>query len=146
VEIGDDVEIGANSTVDRARFSRTLIGEGTKIDNLVQIGHNVVVGRHCIICAQTGISGSTTLEDYVVLGGQVGLVGHIRLGRGAKVGAQAGVPRDVAPGESVFGTPSLPLMLEQRITVLRNRLPELFKRVGALEELAGVRRRPGKSG
>jgi UDP-3-O-[3-hydroxymyristoyl] glucosamine N-acyltransferase len=134
VVIGDDVEIGANSTLDRARFSRTLVGEGTKIDNLVQVGHNVVIGRHCLICAQAGISGSTTLEDYVVLAGQAGLVGHITLGRGAKVGAQSGVSRDVPPGASVFGTPSLPVMLEQRITVLRNRLPELFKRVAALED------------
>jgi len=145
VEVGDDVEIGANSTVDRARFSRTAIGEGTKIDNLVQVGHNVTIGRHCIICAQAGISGSTTLEDYVVLGGQAGLAGHLKLGRGAKVGAQTGVARDVPPGESQFGTPSLPLMLEQRLSVLRNRLPELFKRVRALEDLAGAEGRRKKS-
>jgi UDP-3-O-[3-hydroxymyristoyl] glucosamine N-acyltransferase len=134
VEIGDDVEIGANSTLDRARFSRTTIGEGTKIDNLVQVAHNVVIGRHCTLCAQVGISGSTILEDYVILGGQVGLAGHIRLGRGAKVGAQSGVGRDVPPGTSVFGSPSIPLMIEQRIAVLRPRLPELFKRVSAIEE------------
>jgi UDP-3-O-[3-hydroxymyristoyl] glucosamine N-acyltransferase len=134
VVVEDDVEIGANSTIDRARFSRTVIGEGTKIDNLVQIGHNVVIGRHCIICGQVGISGSTTLEDYVVLGGQAGLAGHITLGRGAQVGAQAGVPSDLAPGTKVRGTPSLPLMLEQRLMVLRNRLPELFHRVDSIEE------------
>lgn len=138
VEIGDDVEIGANTTLDRARFSRTLIGEGTKIDNLVQIAHNVVVGKHCLICAQAGISGSSTLEDYVVLAGQVGLVGHITVGRGAKVGAQSGVSRDVPPGASVFGTPSLPLMLEQRIIALRSKIPELFKRVAALEKQLSV--------
>ncbi len=134
VVIENDVEIGANSTIDRARFSRTVIGEGTKIDNLVQIGHNVVIGKHCIICGLAGISGSTTLEDYVVLGGQVGLAGHITLGRGAQVGAQSGVPADLAPGAAVFGTPSLPLMLEQRLTVLRQRLPELFRRVDAIEQ------------
>jgi len=134
VEIGDDVEIGANTTIDRARFSRTAIGEGTKIDNLVQIAHNVIIGRHCLICAQAGISGSTTLEDYVVLAGQVGLVGHVTVGRGAKVGAQSGVSRDVPPGASVFGTPSLPLMLEQRIIALRSKIPELFKRVAAIEK------------
>src|SRR5581483_10040542 len=77
VVIEDDVEIGANTTLDRARFSRTLIGEGTKIDNLVQIAHNVIIGKHCILCAQVGISGSTTLEDYVILGGQAGIGGHI---------------------------------------------------------------------
>jgi UDP-3-O-[3-hydroxymyristoyl] glucosamine N-acyltransferase len=134
VEIGDDVEIGANTTLDRARFSRTVVGEGTKIDNLVQVAHNVVIGRHCLICAQAGISGSTTLEDYVVLAGQVGTVGHITVGRGAKVGAQSGVSRDVPAGASVFGTPSLPLMLEQRIIALRSHLPELFKRVAAIEK------------
>jgi UDP-3-O-[3-hydroxymyristoyl] glucosamine N-acyltransferase len=134
VVVENDVEIGANTTIDRARFSRTVIGEGTKIDNLVQIGHNVVIGKHCLICAQAGVSGSTTLEDYVVLGGQAGLVGHITLGRGAQVGAQAGVPSDIAAGVAVRGTPSMPFMLEQRLTVLRNRLPELFRRVGAIEE------------
>ncbi|MGA3006406.1 MAG: UDP-3-O-(3-hydroxymyristoyl)glucosamine N-acyltransferase [Opitutaceae bacterium] len=134
VLVGDDVEIGANTTVDRARFSRTVIGEGTKIDNLVQIGHNVVIGKHCLICGQAGVSGSTTLGDYVVLGGQAGLVGHITLGRGAQVGAQAGVTSDLAPGVAVRGSPSLPYMLEQRLTVLRNRLPDLFRRVGEIEE------------
>ncbi|HTQ29880.1 MAG TPA: UDP-3-O-(3-hydroxymyristoyl)glucosamine N-acyltransferase [Opitutaceae bacterium] len=134
VVIGDDVEIGANTTIDRARFSRTFIGEGTKIDNLVQIAHNVTIGKHCLICAQAGISGSTTLEDYVVLGGQVGLVGHITIGREAKVGAQAGVNESLPAKAHVRGTPGMPYMLEQRLTVLRNRLPELFRRVEALEE------------
>ena len=134
VVVEDDVEIGANCTIDRARFSRTVIGEGTKIDNLVQIGHNVIIGKHCLICGQAGVSGSTTLEDYVVLGGQAGLVGHITLGRGAQIGAQAGVTSDIAAGAAVRGSPSLPYMLEQRLTVLRNRLPELFRRVDAVEE------------
>lgn len=134
VVIEDDVEIGANSTLDRARFSRTVIGAGTKIDNLVQIGHNVIVGRHCIICAQTGISGSSTLEDYVVLGGQVGVSGHIRVGRGAKAGGQSGISADIEPGMSVNGTVALPYMLERRIQVLRKRLPDLFKRVEVIEE------------
>ncbi|HEU5081661.1 MAG TPA: UDP-3-O-(3-hydroxymyristoyl)glucosamine N-acyltransferase [Opitutaceae bacterium] len=134
VVIENDVEIGANSTLDRARFSETLIGEGTKIDNLVQIAHNVTVGKHCIICAQAGISGSTILEDYVVLGGQAGLAGHIRLGRGAKVDGQSGVNADLEPGTTVKGSPCLPYNLEQRVNVLRRKLPELFKRVDALEE------------
>ncbi|HMD51555.1 MAG TPA: UDP-3-O-(3-hydroxymyristoyl)glucosamine N-acyltransferase, partial [Solirubrobacteraceae bacterium] len=108
VAIGDDVEVGANSTIDRARFGMTTVGEGTKIDNLVQVGHNVSIGRHCLICAQAGVSGSTTLGDYVVLGGQAGLAGHIALGSGAKVGAQAGVINDVPPGVSVRGSPSMP--------------------------------------
>jgi UDP-3-O-[3-hydroxymyristoyl] glucosamine N-acyltransferase len=134
VVIENDVEIGANTTIDRARFSHTVIGEGTKIDNLVQIGHNVVIGKHCLICGQAGIAGSTILEDYVVLGGQAGLAGHIRLGRRAQVAAQAGVPSDIAAGVTVRGSPSLPYMVEQRLTVLRNRLPELFHRVDTIEK------------
>ena len=134
VQVGDDVEIGANSTLDRARFSRTVVGEGTKIDNLCQVAHNVRIGRHCILCAQTGISGSTTLEDYVVLGGKAGLGGHITLGKGAKVGGGAGVTTDVAPGAFVNGNPAIPIMLERRVAVLKPRLPELFRRVEVLEE------------
>lgn len=134
VIIGDDVEIGANSTLDRARFSRTVVGEGTKIDNLVQIAHNVIIGRHCILCSQVGISGSTTLEDYVILGGQAGLGGHITLGKGSKVGGQAGVTADLAPGSYVNGTPAIPFMLERRLAILQQRLPDLFKRVGQLEK------------
>jgi len=133
VRICDDVEIGANSTIDRARFNTTVIGEGAKVDNLVQIGHNVVVGRHCIICAQAGISGSSTLEDYVVIGGQAGLAGHLTVGRGCKIDGQTGVNSDLAPGSFVKGSPCLPYNLEQRLNVLRKRIPDLFKRVDALE-------------
>lgn len=132
VEIQDDVEIGANSTFDRARFSRTVIGQGTKIDNLVQIAHNVVIGRHCIICAQVGISGSTTLEDYVILGGQAGVAGHLRIGKGAKADGQTGINSTLEPGVFVKGSPCLPYQLEQRINVLRQRLPELFRKVDSL--------------
>jgi UDP-3-O-[3-hydroxymyristoyl] glucosamine N-acyltransferase len=134
VIIEDDVEIGSNSTIDRARFSRTVIGEGTKIDNLVQIAHNVVIGKHCLLCAQVGIAGSTTLEDYVVLGGQAAAAGHITIGRNVKVGGQAGINASVPPGAFVNGTPAIPYMLERRIAVLQHRLPTLFKRVDALEE------------
>ena len=135
VLIEDDVEIGANSTLDRARFSRTVVGEGTKIDNLVQVAHNVVIGRHVILCAQVGISGSTTIGDYAVLGGQAGIGGHIALGRGAKIGGQSAVTSDVGPGVYVNGSPHLPYMLGQRLQVLHRRLPTLFKRVDALENL-----------
>ncbi|HEY8994956.1 MAG TPA: UDP-3-O-(3-hydroxymyristoyl)glucosamine N-acyltransferase [Lacunisphaera sp.] len=134
VVIGDDVEIGANSTLDRARFSRTVVGEGTKIDNLVQIAHNVTIGKHCILCSQVGISGSTTLEDYVILGGQAGIGGHITLGKGSKAGGQAGVSTDLAPGSYVNGTPALPYLLERRLAILHQRLPDLFKRVERLEQ------------
>ncbi len=132
VAVGDDVEIGANTTIDRARFSRTAIGEGTKIDNLVQIAHNVVIGRHCIICAQAGISGSANIEDYVVLGGQVGVAGHLTIHQGTKVGAQSGINGDTEPGSFLNGTPAVPYSLERRLVVLYRRLPELFKRVDAL--------------
>ena len=133
VVIEDDVEIGANSTVDRARFSRTVIGAGTKIDNLVQIAHNVVIGRHCMICAQVGISGSSVVEDFVVIGGQAGLAGHLTVGRGSKIDGQTGVNADLDPGSFVKGSPCLPYQLEQRVNVLRRKLPDLFKRVDALE-------------
>ncbi|HEX2101822.1 MAG TPA: UDP-3-O-(3-hydroxymyristoyl)glucosamine N-acyltransferase, partial [Candidatus Synoicihabitans sp.] len=132
VVIEADVEIGANTTLDRARFSRTLVGEGTKIDNLVQIGHNVLIGKHCLLCAQVGISGSTTIEDYVVLAGQVGVGGHITIGRGAKAGGQAGITGDVPAGSYLNGTPAMPYLLERRIAVLQPRLPNLFKQVEAL--------------
>ena len=134
VVIEDDVEIGANSTLDRARFSRTVVGEGTKIDNMVQVAHNVVIGRHCILCAQVGISGSTTLEDYVVLGGQAGVGGHITIGKGTKAGGQTGIAYNVPPGSYLNGTPAISYMLERRLQVLHQRLPDLFKRVEALEK------------
>ena len=137
VEIGDDVEIGANTTLDRARFGRSSIGEGTKIDNLVQVAHNVRIGKHCILCAQVGISGSTTIGDYTVLGGQAGVAGHLSLGKGAKVGGGAAVTADVLPGAFVNGSPAIPYMLERRIAVLRERLPDLFRRVDALEAVIG---------
>lgn len=134
VVIGDDVEIGANSTLDRARFSRTVVGDGTKIDNLVQVAHNVTIGRHCIICAQVGISGSSTLEDFVILGGQAGVGGHITLGKGSKGGGGAAITSHVPAGAFVNGYPAIPYMLERRLAVLKQRLPELFKRVEALEK------------
>ena len=133
VVIEDDVEVGANSTIDRARFSRTVIGEGTKIDNLVQIAHNVIIGKHCILCAQVGISGSAVLEDYVILGGQAGVAGHIKVGKGAKSGGKAGITSDVEAGAFVNGYPAMPYMQERRLQVLQRRLPDLFKRVDSLE-------------
>jgi UDP-3-O-[3-hydroxymyristoyl] glucosamine N-acyltransferase len=133
VVLGDDVEIGANTTIDRARFSRTTIGEGTKIDNLVQIGHNCTIGRHCIIVAQTGIAGSTKLGDYVVLGGQVGVAGHLDIGSFTQVGAQSGLARSLPAKSIVNGTNALPLLLDQKFQVLRGKIPELFKRVDRIE-------------
>lgn len=120
VIIQDDVEIGANTTIDRGALRDTVIGEGTKIDNLVQIGHNVVVGRHCIIVAQTGISGSAELGDFVALGGQVGVVGHVKIGAGAQIAGSSNVRGNVPPGARWGGTPAKPARLWFReLTILR---------------------------
>ena len=135
VEIQDDVEIGANTTIDRARFGKTVIGRGTKIDNLVQVGHNVAIGQHCLIVSQAGISGSTKLEDAVVMGGKAGVVGHITIGKGSIITAHAGVYKDLPSGSFVRGSPASDFYQESRIIVLRKRLPELFKRVAKLEEM-----------
>lgn len=108
VIVGDDVDIGANTTIDRGSGHDTEIGAGTMIDNLVQIGHNVRVGRGCVLVSQVGISGSTVLGDHVMIGGQAGLIGHLRIGDGARIAAQSGLTRDVAPGEAVGGSPAVP--------------------------------------
>ncbi len=108
VLIGKDVEIGANSAVDRGALNDTIIGDGTKIDNLVQIGHNAVIGRHCIIVAQTGIAGSAQLGDFVVMGGHSGVVGHVKIGSGAQIAGMAHVKEDVPPGARMGGTPAVP--------------------------------------
>jgi UDP-3-O-[3-hydroxymyristoyl] glucosamine N-acyltransferase len=122
VIIGDDVEIGANSTIDRGAGPDTVIGAGTMIDNLVQIGHNVQVGRGCVLVAQVGISGSTRLGDFVMIGGQGGLTGHLTIGSGARVAAQSGVMRDLAPGETVMGSPAVPIREHHRQVLLLRRL------------------------
>lgn len=134
VVIGDDVEIGANTTIDRARFGRTVIGEGTKIDNQVMIAHNVVIGRHCIICAQVGISGSTQIGDHVILAGQAGLVGHIKVGAGSIVGAQSGLSNDLPPKSIVVGSPPRPIGEWKRSIVRIDRLADLYDRVKKLEQ------------
>ena len=133
VQIDDDVEIGANVTIDRARFGRTWIQEGTKIDNLVQIAHNVVVGKHSILISQVGISGSTKLGNYVTLAGQAGLVGHIELGDGAIVGAKSGVSKNIPAGEKWFGIPAMDSGDYMKVQARLRKLDELFQRVKKLE-------------
>ncbi|WP_046865201.1 UDP-3-O-(3-hydroxymyristoyl)glucosamine N-acyltransferase [Microvirga massiliensis] len=123
VIIQDDVEVGANTTIDRGASRDTVIGEGTKIDNMVQIGHNVVIGRHCIIVSQVGIAGSSTLEDFVALGGQVGVKGHVRIGAGAQIAATSAVNGDVPPGARWGGAPAKPMR-------------DWFREITALKKLA----------
>jgi UDP-3-O-[3-hydroxymyristoyl] glucosamine N-acyltransferase len=130
VVLEDDVEVGANATIDRAALGETRIGRGTKIDNLVTVGHNVRIGRHCILVAQSGVSGSTVLEDYVRIAGQAGLTGHLRLGRGATVGAQAGVTKDIAPGAVVLGSPAIDARRAKLALALLDRLPEMKRALG----------------
>jgi len=134
VEIHDDVEIGANVTIDRARFDKTVIGRGTKIDNLVQIGHNVIIGQNSLIVAQAGISGSTIIGNNVILGGQVGLVGHINLGDNVIVTGQSGVAKDVPPDTMVSGSPARPFMTTQRVNASLQSLPKLFNQVKELKK------------
>jgi UDP-3-O-[3-hydroxymyristoyl] glucosamine N-acyltransferase len=133
VLIEDDVEIGANTTIDRATFGDTIVRRGTKIDNLVQVGHNVEIGEHSLLVAQVGISGSSRLGRGVVLAGQVGVADHVTLGDGVIAGAQAGIPSSIEAGEKVLGTPARPLVQAKRIMVAETRLPELLRQVRALE-------------
>jgi UDP-3-O-[3-hydroxymyristoyl] glucosamine N-acyltransferase len=127
VEIGDDVEIGSNCTIDRATFETTRIGEGTKIDNLVMIGHNNQIGRHNVLCGQVGIAGSCKTGDYVVMAGQAGIKDHTEIGHKVMVGAQAGVHRNIPDGQNVLGSPAIPLREQRRLFQMIARLPEMHK-------------------
>lgn len=146
VVVEDDVEIGANSAIDRAMLGETVIGRGTKIDNLVQIAHNVVIGEHCIIVAQVGISGSARLGRGVVLAGQVGVADHLTVGDGVIAEAQTGVATDLEPGARVFGTPALPALESKRALLAARRLPDALKRLAAVERrLAELEARLGRA-
>lgn len=127
VVIEDDVEVGANTTIDRAFLGETRIGSGSKIDNLVHVGHNSTLGENVIIAAQTGLSGSVTIGDGVMMGGQSGVIEHVKIGNTARVGAQSGVTRNVADGETVLGTPAEPAMKMKRIYAALRTLPESKK-------------------
>lgn len=133
VMIGDDVEIGANTTIDRSTVGATKVGKGTKIDNLVQIAHNVEIGEHCIICAQAGIAGSTIIGNYVTLAGQAGITGHITIGDGAIVAAQAGVTKNIPAKEIVSGYPATPHKEAIILHAHTKKLPGLFTKVRELE-------------
>jgi len=140
VLIGDDVEIGANATVDRGALGPTVIGKGTKIDNLVQIGHNVQIGEHCIVISQVGIAGSCQLGNYVILAGQAGLAGHLSIGSKATVGAQAGVMHNIPEGQVWLGSPAQPDKQTKRQMLAVQHLPELLRRVTKIEKQLGLPR------
>jgi len=144
VELEDDVEIGACCAIDRATLGATVIGAGTKFSNLVAIGHGTRMGRHCLLVAQAGIAGSVVVEDYAVFAGQAGVVGHIRIGAGARIGAKTGVTNDVPPGQEVFGVPSMPLAQAKRAFVTLPRLPQIRTAVRRLaREVNAIKRRLG---
>lgn len=144
VIIEDDVEVGANVTIDRARFDKTVIGKGTKIDNLVQIAHNVIIGENCTIIAQSGISGSTTLGKNVILAGQVGLVGHIHVGDGVIAAAQAGITKSVPAFTKVSGYPAKPHDTAKRVNACIQKLPQLYKKIRELEKKVAELENRGK--
>jgi UDP-3-O-[3-hydroxymyristoyl] glucosamine N-acyltransferase len=127
VEIGDDVEVGACTTIDRGTFEPTRIGAGTKIDNLVQVAHNCQVGKHNLFVSQMGIAGSSSTGDYVVVAGQVGITDHIHIGAGAVIGAKAGVTKDVPAGQRMLGAPATPEREQKRILMTLEKLPEMRK-------------------
>lgn len=134
----DEVEIGANTTIDRGASGPTIIGRGTKIDNLVQIGHNVRIGERCLLAGQAGVAGSSVLEDDVVLAGQAGVADHLHIGRGVVAAAQAGLTGDVEAGTVVSGYPALPHAQARRVYAVRKRLPEILSRLRAVEAAVGA--------
>lgn len=140
VIIGDDVEIGANVTIDRGALGATVIGKGTKIDNLVQIGHNVQIGESCIVISQVGVAGSTRLGNYVILAGQAGIAGHLKLGNKVTVAAQSGVMHDIPDGQTWLGSPAQPDKQTKRQMLGIQHLPELLRRVSKMERKLGLNR------
>ncbi len=138
VEIGDDCEIGACTTIDRGTFQATRVGEGTKIDNLVQVGHNCRIGRHNLFVSQMGIAGSSSTGDYVVVAGQAGIVDHVHIGDRAMIGAQAGVTKEVAAGLRVLGSPAAPEREQKRVLMTLERLPGIRKDIQRIKQHLGM--------
>jgi UDP-3-O-[3-hydroxymyristoyl] glucosamine N-acyltransferase len=134
VVIENDVEIGANVTIDRATTGETRVGAGTKIDNLVHIAHNVLIGKNCLIVAQVGISGSTHIGNQVTLAGQVGIIGHLTIGDGAVITAQTGIMNDVEPGAVLFGSPARPLREAMKLQAIYGKLPEIYDAIKAIKK------------
>jgi len=133
VVLEDRVDVGANSTIDRARFSETRIGEGTKIDNQVQVAHNVTIGKGCFLASQVGIAGSSSIGDFVLMGGKAGLSGHLTVGDHCQIGGSTNVYQNLQPKSFVFGDPAMPYYRAQKFNLLRKKLPDLFRRVDSLE-------------
>jgi UDP-3-O-[3-hydroxymyristoyl] glucosamine N-acyltransferase len=144
VVIGDDVEIGAGVMIDRGALGSTVVGKGTKIDNLVQIGHNVEIGEGCLLIAQVGIAGSAKIGNYVVLAGQTGVAGHLKIGNKVTVTAKSGVMHDIPGGEKWFGIPAQPDKQGKRQLIAIQRLPDLLRRVAELEKKAAGKPKRGK--
>lgn len=138
VEIGDDVEIGACTTIDRGTFQATQIGQGTKIDNLVMVGHNCQIGKHNLFISQVGMAGSSTTGDYVVLAGQVGVVDHVHIGDRTIVAAQSGVPGDVAADQQVLGAPARPIREQKRILISLDKLPDIVRDLRRIKQKLGL--------
>ena len=142
VVLEDDVEIGANTTVDRATLGETRVGRGTKIDNLVMIGHGTVLGAECLLAAQVGLAGGTRVGAGVMMGGQAGASGHLTIGDGARIAAQAGVHQDVSPGATVGGSPAVPIGAYRRISAALSRLPDALRRLRRVEQHLGMANAP----
>lgn len=138
VELGDDVEIGACTTIDRGTFMATRIGAGTKIDNLVQVGHNCQIGKHNLFVSQMGIAGSSSTGEYVIVAGQVGIVDHVHIGDKSIIGAQAGVTKDVPPGQRMLGSPATPERDQKRILMTMEHLPEMRKEMRLVKQRLGI--------
>lgn len=138
VVIGNDVEVQSNSCIDRAKISSTVIGDNTKIDNLVQIAHNVRVGQSSIMCAQVGVAGTTTIGNGVIAAGQVGIVGHLHIGDGVQMGAQSGIINSIPAGQSYFGYPAGPMKETLKKLAVENKLPEIYKDLKAIKKKLGL--------